>query len=60
MNSFKPSVDQPFANEGGMDLPADPVQDPYQTFDDLMAVVEALCPDWPTRELFPNSGRMLL
>lgn len=25
--------------------------DPYQRLDDLMAVVEALCPAWPPREI---------
>jgi hypothetical protein len=28
--------------------------------DDLMAVVEALCPVWPRRDTFVADGRMLL
>lgn len=27
------------------------VDDPYRALDDLMAVVEALCPVWPPREI---------
>ena len=28
-----------------------PVDDPYRVLDDLMAVIEALCPVWPPREI---------
>jgi hypothetical protein len=28
-----------------------PSEDPYRVLDDLMAVVEALCPVWPPREI---------
>lgn len=34
--------------------------DPYRQLDDLMAVVEALCPTWPERATFANAGRMIL
>jgi hypothetical protein len=27
------------------------VDDPYRVLDDLMAVIEALCPVWPPREI---------
>ena len=44
-------------------------RDPYETLDDLMTVVEALCPEWPRREPFTgkknsnsdgNSGEKLV
>ncbi len=31
-----------------------------RALDDLMVVVEALCPVWPERPLFKDTGRMLL
>jgi hypothetical protein len=34
--------------------------DPYAALDELMVVVEALCPEWPERPPFRNGGRMLL
>ena len=34
--------------------------DPYRTLDELMVVVEALCPVWPERETFVDGGKMLL
>jgi hypothetical protein len=38
---------------GGGTAPYTPalVDDPYRVLDDLMAVVEALCPVWPPREI---------
>jgi hypothetical protein len=38
---------------GGGTAPHAPVllDDPYRVLDDLMAVVEALCPVWPPREI---------
>lgn len=38
---------------GGGAAPRTPghVDDPYRVLDDLMAVVEALCPVWPPREI---------
>ena len=35
-------------------------EDPYRALDDLMAVVEVLCPVWPPREGFVDGGKMLL
>jgi hypothetical protein len=32
----------------------------YEALDDLMSVVEALCPEWPPRGIFQGSGRFLL
>ena len=35
-------------------LAASSASDPFTEFDGLMAVIEALCPEWPTR---PASGK---
>jgi hypothetical protein len=58
-SSIKPA-EQPFAQAGGVNLPHATEDDPYRVLDDLMVVVEALCPEWPERELFYTSGKMLL
>jgi hypothetical protein len=34
--------------------------DPYKALDDLMSVVEALCPTWPPRENFRETDKFLL
>ncbi len=60
MNSLKKSDKQPFAQDGGIRLPPDPPVDPFQSLDDLMAAVEALCPTWPERETFVKFSSMLL
>jgi hypothetical protein len=57
--SDKPT-DQPFANDGGIQSPAVPDDDPYRTLDELMVVVEALWPEWPERGTFADSGKMRL
>lgn len=50
--SAKPR-DPPIAAEGGLAAqPASPPRDPYEALDDLMVVVEALCPAWPARATF--------
>ncbi len=35
-------------------------RDPFEELDDLMVVVEALCPRWPEREGFGPMDQMLL
>lgn len=60
MTSSDKSADQPFASDGGIKAPVVPDEDPYRTLDDLMVVVEALCPTWPERGIFVESGKMLL
>ncbi|HEY6643095.1 hypothetical protein [Povalibacter sp.] len=60
MKSLPNSIDQPFANDGGIQPPVAPDDDPFRTLDELMAVVEALCPVWPERGVFVDSGKMLL
>jgi hypothetical protein len=37
---------------GGIRVPAQKIRDPFEALDDLMVVVEALCPTWPWRESF--------
>ena len=41
-------------------LDAPPHQDPYRALDELMAVAEALSPEWPQRPPFSGTERMLL
>lgn len=60
MNSSSKSTDQPLAEDGGIALPSEHYDDPYRELDDLMAVVEELCPVWPERGEFVTSGKMLL
>jgi hypothetical protein len=60
MSSFVKPTEPPFAAEGGITAPGRRDADPYQTLDDLMEAVEALCPVWPPRADFVNGGRMLL
>lgn len=60
MNSPENSL-QPFAAEGGLPPgPIDSGRDPFRALDDLMVVVEALCPVWPDRPTFENATRFLL
>ena len=53
--------DKPFAADGGITLvPAATGRDPFEAFDDLMTVIEALCPVWPSREIFSSTDRFLI
>lgn len=60
MNSSKALADAPFAASAGIQSPAPIETDPYAALDELMVVVEALCPEWPERPPFKDGGRMLL
>jgi hypothetical protein len=51
---------QPLAAAGGVEQSTPGVRDPYEALDDLMVLVEALCPSWPPREKFRADGRWLL
>jgi hypothetical protein len=52
---------QPFAADAGIaHVPAASSRDPFDALDDLMTVIEALCPVWPNRELFPSNDRFLI
>lgn len=42
----------PFVADGGLQGAPIGSRDPYVVLDDLMAVVETLCPAWPVREAF--------
>lgn len=48
----------PIVGEGGIVAATSTPRDPYAALDDLMVVVEALCPQWPARPLF--NGRTVL
>ena len=50
----------PFTAGGGLTGRPTTERDPYEALDDLMTVVEALCPRWPPRENFRDSDRFLL
>ncbi len=46
--------------EGGIPGPPSEPADPYAALDELMAVVESLCPRWPERSLFSAMPDMRL
>jgi hypothetical protein len=50
----------PFAGEAGIRAPDASDRDPFEQLDELMAVVEALCPRWPEREPFGPMDQMRL
>ena len=51
----------PFAADGGLpDVPVASSRDPFEALDDLMTVIEALCPVWPDREVFSATDRFLI
>jgi len=54
--AFKPQglINDPRRTQDLEDIrvPTQPIRDPFEAFDDLMVVVEALCPTWPWRESF--------
>ena len=56
----KPESIAPIAGSGGVSVPTPSARDPYEALDDLMVVVEALCPRWPSRGVFRSPGRFLL
>jgi len=58
--SEKPAERTPLAGDGGLKSPATPLEDPFEVLDDLMVVVEGLCPTWPTRPPFRDGGYMLI
>ena len=60
MNSYAKSTEAPLAGDGGVHSPASSSADPFRTLDELMAVVETLCPVWPQRGAFLDGGKMLL
>ena len=59
MNSTEPAP-APLAAESGVPGSLESTRDPYEVLDDLMAIVEALCPVWPEQPTFGDSNRFLL
>jgi len=59
MSSTEPTP-HPLAAEGGVSVSPESTRDPYEVLDDLMAVVEELCPVWPERPTFRETDRFLL
>lgn len=53
-------AEQPIADDGGIQAPIPDTRDPYEILDDMMAVVELLCPEYPERELFREDGEWRL
>ena len=60
MNFSADPAESPFAASAGLAVPARHLDDPYRRFDELMAVIEVLCPVWPEREYFKDGGQLLL
>ena len=50
----------PLSSTGGINAPLADTRDPFEVLDDLMQVIEALCPTWPTRDLFPDTAEFKL
>jgi hypothetical protein len=48
------------AAEGGVATAVSDERNPFEALDDLMHVVEALCPEWPERPPFPESAQFKL
>ncbi|MSQ73258.1 MAG: hypothetical protein EXR27_18545 [Betaproteobacteria bacterium] len=60
MNSCADPAESPIAANAGLTVPAPHADDPYRVLDELMAVIEALCPVWPERGTFKDGGQWLL
>lgn len=60
MNCCARYVEAPIAAEGGLPAAAPCGDDPWRALDELMVVVEALCPVWPERATFRGDARFLL
>ena len=59
--SVPADTQQPFANDGGIiHVAAATNRDPFEALDDLMTVIEALCPVWPSREIFSSTDQFLI
>jgi hypothetical protein len=51
----------PIAADGGIThVAAATNRDPLEALDDLMTLIEALCPVWPHREIFSSTDRFLI
>jgi hypothetical protein len=57
--SESPEPTTPLAGAGGIVVTA-AEREPYEALDDLMNVIEALCPTWPSRRMFSVTGEFLM
>ncbi len=46
---------QPLTADGGLQASSPDLEDPFARLDDLMQVIEALCPIYPERETFAHT-----
>lgn len=53
-------LESPLAAAGGVTVPISGEREPFEVLDDLMSVVEALCPKWPPRGIFRDTGKFRL
>ena len=60
MNSYVKALDPPLAAEGGVNVPITGTTDPFEALDNLMSVIEMLCPEWPARESSANFRNLRL
>lgn len=60
MSSHGKSTEYFFASSGGMAAPVNSEREPFEVLDNLMTVVEVLCPTWPPRETFATADRLRL
>ena len=55
------NMDPPLVLDAGLpNSRVDSARDPFEALDDLMTVVEALCPRWPSRGTFSDSAIFLI
>lgn len=45
----------PLTSEGGAETNPTEAADPFSQLDDLMQVIEALCPTYPQRDIFESA-----
>jgi hypothetical protein len=57
MSSIDP---HPLARAGGIQPTPIETDDPFGRLDGLMQVIEALCPTYPQRDIFTDTGRFKL
>lgn len=55
-----PKSTEHFVAEGGIVTPPSTERDPFEVLDDLMVVIEALCPVWPPRKTFEKARQLRL
>ena len=59
--SESPAPATPLADAGAAGIVVTVIErEPYEALDDLMNVIEALCPTWPSRRMFSVTGQFLM